>query len=127
MAKCSFAMISKEDKILLVQIAPSFREAYKWNFPGGVVEENESLEEAVVREIKEETNLNCLVEKKIDSFSTTDPDNKINIFKAKYIDGQINVDLNEILDARWFSLEEVNQIELAFNIRQYIENYFVIN
>jgi len=34
MAKCAFAVVKNKDgKILLVQIAPPFREDHKWNFP----------------------------------------------------------------------------------------------
>lgn len=43
MAPCAFAITHKEDRILLVKIAPPFKEAYKWNFPGGVIEHGEDL------------------------------------------------------------------------------------
>ena len=44
MATCAFAIIKNtDDKVLLVQIAPPFREDHKWNFPGGVIEDGEEI------------------------------------------------------------------------------------
>ncbi len=48
------AIVEKEKKILLEQRKDSNR----WAFIGGGLELNETIEECVVREIKEETNLN---------------------------------------------------------------------
>ncbi len=55
------AIIIKNDKILLIH---SNKGDYK--FPGGGVEENESHDEALIREVKEETGyVNCQVHTKI--------------------------------------------------------------
>lgn len=48
------ALIRKEDKVLLTQRWPSKHLGLIWEFPGGKVEEGESDEEALVRELKEE-------------------------------------------------------------------------
>lgn len=48
------ACIVREDKVLLLYHS----KLNKWLFPGGHVEENETLDEAVVREVREETGLN---------------------------------------------------------------------
>lgn len=49
------AAILKGDKILMVCHQTPSR--IYWTFPGGGVEEGETLEQAVVREVKEETGL----------------------------------------------------------------------
>lgn len=54
------AVILHHDSVLLVQRATPPMEG-EWTLPGGVVETGESLEEAVRREIKEETNLDIQV------------------------------------------------------------------
>ncbi len=55
----SAAIIQVMDKILCFQRGPSKYEyvSLKYEFPGGKIEEGESPEEALVREIKEELNL----------------------------------------------------------------------
>lgn len=52
------AVIVHNYKILCVQRGPGQLE-YKWEFPGGKVEKDESLAQALKREIKEE--LNCMI------------------------------------------------------------------
>ncbi len=45
----------KDTKILLVKRAEGILEAGKWGFPGGFLDQNETLAECVIRELKEET------------------------------------------------------------------------
>lgn len=54
------AVVFREDRVLLVQRGrePSYG---KWSIPGGLVELGESLQEAVVREVREETGLDVKV------------------------------------------------------------------
>ena len=54
MAKCAFGIITKTDgRILLVQIAPYFKEDHKWNLSSGVIDAGEELEICFVREVLE--------------------------------------------------------------------------
>jgi 8-oxo-dGTP diphosphatase len=54
------AVILREDKVLLVRRGTSPMRG-EWTLPGGVVELGETLQQAVRREIKEETGLNIEV------------------------------------------------------------------
>jgi len=53
-------VIKKNDKYLLTKRKSPKKEWNKWQFPGGGLEFFENLEQAVKREIKEETNLEIL-------------------------------------------------------------------
>jgi len=53
------AVISKDGQFLCAQRSNTKYLAYKWEFPGGKVELGERLEEALIREIKEE--LDCSI------------------------------------------------------------------
>lgn len=50
-------ILNEKNQIYLAQRSKNENvEPNKWGVPGGSVEQNESLEEALIREIKEETN-----------------------------------------------------------------------
>ena len=50
-------IVNNEKRILCAQKSGNGNDAYKWEFPGGKVEANESHSQALIREIKEELNL----------------------------------------------------------------------
>ena len=55
-------VIWKDDHIFIARRPENGLLGGLWEFPGGKVKENESLEQAVIREVKEETNLDVIVE-----------------------------------------------------------------
>lgn len=59
------AIININEKILVVQRSESMSLPLKWEFPGGKIEENESEEDCILREIKEELNINIQVSYKL--------------------------------------------------------------
>jgi 8-oxo-dGTP diphosphatase len=62
--KVVLALIVKNGKFLLIRRKlPMFK--LNWAFPGGVAHEDESEEEAVVRETKEEVGINIKIVKKL--------------------------------------------------------------
>ena len=52
-------IIKRENKILCMQRDKGKHEyvSYKWEFPGGKIEENETREQALIRELKEEMSI----------------------------------------------------------------------
>ncbi|MCL6605302.1 MAG: (deoxy)nucleoside triphosphate pyrophosphohydrolase [Paenibacillus sp.] len=54
------AVIIENEKILCAQRGAAKAMAYKWEFPGGKVEEGETPQAALKREINEE--MNCMIE-----------------------------------------------------------------
>lgn len=59
-----------------------------YTFPGGGVEEGENLEEATIREIKEEFGINVEVIKKLYEINSERFNQKEYFFLCKYIDGE---------------------------------------
>lgn len=79
-----------------------------WEFPGGKIEVNETREEALIREIKEELELDIKVE---DFLITVDYDYQsfhltMHCFMCEIIGGELN--LNAHNDSKWISLEELD-------------------
>ncbi|MDR0401967.1 MAG: NAD(+) diphosphatase [Treponema sp.] len=73
----------------------------------GFVEAGESLEEAVIREIREEVNIDVKDLRFVTSQGWPFPNSLMVGFIARYAGGEIVCDGVEILDARWFSAETV--------------------
>jgi 8-oxo-dGTP diphosphatase len=57
------AIIEFAGKVLVVQRSKKMNLPLKWEFPGGKIEEGELEEECIVREIKEELNLDIEISK----------------------------------------------------------------
>lgn len=55
----AYAVIVREAEILLARIAPSISETEQWTLPGGGIDFGEHPDDAVVREVHEETGLDC--------------------------------------------------------------------
>ncbi|MCD6484026.1 MAG: NUDIX domain-containing protein [Candidatus Odinarchaeota archaeon] len=106
-------VIIHENKVLLVKLNYGYARG-KWVIPGGLVECGETLQEAIVREIKEETGLvvkpigivgiRALVRKS---------DNLTDVYctfvcQLESSPNSISVQQSELEDVKWFSLDEID-------------------
>jgi len=73
----------------------------------GFVEPGESLEQAVKREVQEETNIEVSDIKYISSQPWPFPSSLMLGFSAKAVSDNININDNELEEARWFSRQEI--------------------
>ncbi|MEH6890034.1 NUDIX hydrolase [Bacillus sp. JJ864] len=91
-------------------------DSYYWSLPGGAVEGDETLEEAVIREVKEETGYNIAVDKlhsiREVFFEERGHHALIITFHAKIIDGEININDpdNDIVEVKWENSETVKEL-----------------
>lgn len=103
------AFIKKDKKVLAVKRASKFFFGML-ALPGGQLEDNESEETALVREVREETGLNIQV---IDDrpilkgrFKIGKFDVSIDVFRCKVISGVIRPQESEVDDVEWVGGEE---------------------
>ena len=73
----------------------------------GFVEAGETLEQALHREVAEEVNLRVRDLRYFASQSWPFPHSLMVAFTAEYADGELQVDGQEILDARWFTPDQL--------------------
>lgn len=109
------AVIVKDEKILCVQRNENKFDyiSKKWEFPGGKVEENELIENTIVREINEELTLNIKVNRFLIQVDHQYPDFKLimDTFICEIVDGELQ--LNEHIDYKWLEKEELNKLDWA--------------
>lgn len=95
----------------------------KWALPGGFVNDNESLDEAVVRELKEETGVKANYLEQLYTFGAVNRDKRERIISVAYIallnpkNFTLKAD-TDAKDAQWFNIEDVKH--LAFDHKKII-------
>ena len=105
LAPAMIVAVEKDDQILLAR-SPHFP-AGIMSVLAGFVEPGESAEDAVVREVFEET---AIVVKDVEYFSSQAwpfPNSLMLGFRAKYNAGEIEVDGVEISEAAWFAADKM--------------------
>ena len=114
---CVDGVYIKEEKILLLKRADEPFKGY-WHLVGGQVEDNETLREALIREFKEETNLDIKVGDIIDGRieETFDRTKIIVAFEVTFAQGEIRLN-SESEEYGWFNQIPSNSI---YNYEKYL-------
>ncbi|QSZ42608.1 NUDIX domain-containing protein [Sulfurimonas aquatica] len=102
-------IINKDKKVLIAKRKPDKPMPNKWEFPGGKLEANETLKECGIREIKEELDLDILIDKYI-GFEDLEYANKkfrLHIYTAHKVDEEQKLHLNEHTDSAWVNINEL--------------------
>ena len=114
------AILVKKNKYFIAKRNKDKHLGGYFEFPGGKQNKNETLEEAVIREIKEELNVDIIVNSKLGEEHYNDE--KINVqlhyFFCSIVKG--NIILNEHEDSAWVSKEEFKNYEFAEGDRDII-------
>ncbi len=103
-------VVRRDGKFLLVQ-EKSPKIYGLWNFPAGHVDVGESLEQAAIREAKEESGYNVEIIKELAIFHAQSTDPIKHAFEGKIVGGELKFPEDEILDAKWFALNEIKQMK----------------
>ncbi len=109
---------NQDGEYLLVQEKISI--AYGlWNLPAGHVDDGETLQQAAVREAEEETGFSVALTdmEVLVSESNKLGTRQLNSFKAHITGGKLAPQLDELLDAKWFSFDEVEQLSKMGKLR----------
>jgi 8-oxo-dGTP diphosphatase len=108
-------VIIKDNKVLLIKRR---NEPYKdkWAIPGGFVEYGEKTEDAVIREIKEETGLEAKIDGLIGVYSDPDRDPRKHVVSIAYLLTDIKGKEkggDDAKEAKWWYIKELP--DLAFD------------
>jgi len=113
-----FVFIRKEETILLVK--QSYGEQY-WSLPGGVMEKGESIDQAAIREVKEETGLDICLGKLIGIYSKPGEGALAMTFEGHITGGELKAD-NEVIEVCYFPLDNLPDNTRA-HLRQRVEDF----
>jgi len=115
--------VIKGDQILLARshrFPPGF-----YSVIAGFVEPGETLEECVKREVQEEVGIEVDHIRYFGSQPWPFPDSLMIAFTAKYANGEISVDNNEITAAGWFTAAAMPEIPSQGSIARQLLDWFI--
>ena len=107
-----------EGKFLLVQEGKP--KAYGlWNLPAGYVDPGETATQAAVREVHEETGYVVILDSETPILEVYKPENERHfiVYKGVITGGTFKVDGVEILDAQWYTYQEIQDLADASKLR----------
>lgn len=114
----------ESNKILLIQRKSDPYQG-KWALPGGFIEMNETLEQAAIRELKEETGVEAKDLKQFHVFDAINRDPRertISTVHYSFTDKVLPAKgSDDAQDAQWFSFNELP--ELAFDHQHILERF----
>ena len=107
------AVIKKNNKYFIAQRNRHKHFAFHWEFPGGKVDNDESFEQALKREIHEELSINIKIKEKITSEKYKDDkiDVEVHYFLCEVMDEDII--LSEHEDMKWLLKKDLLNFKLA--------------
>lgn len=125
--RCAAAgIIVRGNKIFLTKRSNGIIDGGKWCLPGGGIKKWEKAEDAIQREIKEETGFKTKKVKFL--FYHDEFVGRLN-FHALVLVFLIDVDGKsknnwEVSESGWFTRREINKLDLAFTHKEILENFW---
>lgn len=106
--------IKKDELYFVAQRGKTGKTCFKWEFPGGKVEANETKQQAIVRELKEELDADVKVVKEIGTTTClyTDLEITVTLFLVELI-GNSTPKISEHIDMKWCKKEDLLKLDFA--------------
>ena len=113
MKRVTAAIIEKNGKILVTQRPGSDKLGLKWEFPGGKIEQGETPEQCLVREIKEELNLDIKITGHFMNSTYKYETGEIELicYFAKITGGEVKLNFHEA--AKWIEKSQLKEFDFA--------------
>lgn len=113
MLKIVAGVITKDNKVLICKRPQTKSNGLLWEFAGGKVEKNETLQDALIRECFEELSVQIKVDDFImkTEYSYPDVDVEINFFYAQIINGHEKC--LEHCEIKWVNFDELSKFKFC--------------
>ena len=123
------AGVVENGRVLMVQEGKAHCRGM-WGLPGGRVEDGERLDDAIIRELREETGLDVRIAgiTRVLRYTSQMGYHTLRVnFLAERVGGSLVVDGSEIIDARWMTYDEIaaladNELRTVAIARQVVED-----
>lgn len=113
MIKVTAAILIKKGLIFIAKRKSSDTLSNKWEFPGGKIEDNETPEECLKRELREEFNINVYIGDLFRESTYQYPNFKIKLlaYKVFWKNGKIKATAHD--KYKWIKINEIDNYDFA--------------
>lgn len=108
------AVLRRDDQVLVIKRGPKAILPGYWAPPSGRIEEGESQEQALTREIEEELGLKATPIAKVWQCTTDDGDFVLHWWTVETDRDELRPDLDEVAEIRWVTAKEFLDLEPTF-------------
>ncbi len=117
------AFLPVNRKLMVLQRNENLIDGMKWELPGGKLEQNESFEEAIKRECKEELSIDINPIEEVGSVELTQGD-VVSMFMFILISGDVSkIKLKDHREIRYVTFNELKNLDLSQADRLFVQNY----
>ena len=122
MLKVTCAIIIRNDQILIAQHGEKPGHSFQWEFPGGKILPDESPEACIIREIREELDIEIEISEQIIPVTFDYDTMTIELipFICRWKSGKIR--LNEHIAVKWISIGELAETDFSGADKKLISN-----
>ena len=106
-------IVNMQEQVLVAQRSNKMSMPLKWEFPGGKIEPNESPNACLIREIKEELDIDVEIVSALPTYTHSYPNITIELipFLCTHLNGEI--DLKEHANFKWLPKDELLALDWA--------------
>ncbi|EKE26098.1 MAG: MutT/nudix family phosphohydrolase [uncultured bacterium (gcode 4)] len=127
-------LVLKDNKILLINRFKDWKQYYV--LPGWWVEENESIIEAAIREAKEETNLNIVIDRELFNYLDNSDNRTHHVFLVTEFEWELKLSGPELIRnsqtnryiLEWHNIENLEKLEIyPKKVKDKLSDFFRLN
>jgi 8-oxo-dGTP diphosphatase len=120
-------IINKQKQVLLAKRHDHLHQGGKWEFPGGKVEQNESVTEALIRELKEEVDLDINQTTELMDISHDYPDKHVRLDIHLVTDFTGNAVGVEGQQVKWVDINDLKDYQFPEANKPIIDKLLALN